>query len=133
MDKEIVKKANMTIPEIFAQYGEEKFREIETEVCIELSKRNHCVISCGGGIIKKEINMKALALNGKIIYIKRDLDQLSTGGNRPLSKDFDALKKLFEEREPLYLKYCDTFIENNGSFPYALKLLLEVCHENISH
>ena len=133
MDREIVKKAGMTIPEIFEKYGEEEFRRIETEVCIELSKRNHTVISCGGGVIKKEINMKALALNGKIVYIKRSVKHLIVGKGRPLSTDMDALHKMYEERHPLYMKYSDLQIKNKGRFYRVLDKLVEVIHENISH
>ena len=130
IDKKIVEKTNKTIPQIFIESGETGFRKIESEVCLEVSKCNHTVISCGGGIIKNEINMKALALNGFIIYIKRDVDKLLVGNGRPLSKDKNALLKMFEEREPLYIKYSDTSISNNGYFKYTLKNLKEVIYEN---
>ena len=133
IDQEIVKKAEMSIPDIFKYYGEDKFREIETEVCIELSKRNHTVISCGGGIIKKEINMKALALNGFIIYIKRSVNQLLVGKGRPLSTDKDALYKMANERDPLYIKYSDISVDNKGNFSVTLNKLVEVVNENINH
>ena len=130
IDKKIVEKTNKTIPQIFKESGETGFRKIESEVCLEVSKCNHTVISCGGGIIKNEINMKALALNGFIIYIKRDVDKLLVGNGRPLSKDKNTLLKMFEEREPLYIKYSDTSVSNNGYFKYTLKNLKEVIYEN---
>ena len=130
IDKKIVEKTNKTIPQIFIESGETGFRKIESEVCLEVSKCNHTVISCGGGIIKNEINMKALALNGFIIYIKRDVDKLLVGNGRPLSKDKNALLKMFEEREPLYIKYSDTSVSNNGYFKFTLKNLKEVIYEN---
>lgn len=133
LDTQIVKKAHMNIPDIFSQGGEEGFRKLESEVCLEAAKLNHTVISCGGGIIKKELNMKALALNGKIIYIQRDVNQLSTGKDRPLSTDRKALFKMAKEREPLYIKYSDITIKNRGNFKNALDELVEACHENISH
>ena len=130
MDAEIVKTAGRYIPQIFEQSGEEGFRAIETQVCTELSKRNHTVISCGGGIIKNPLNMQALSLNGLVIYIKRDVAKLQTGGNRPLSTDRSALYKMAEERLPLYEKYSDVTVGNNGYFGYALDKLVEVCNEN---
>lgn len=130
IDKKIVEKTNKTIPQIFIESGETGFRKIESEVCLEVSKCNHTVISCGGGIIKNEINMKALALNGFIIYIKRDIDKLLVGNGRPLSKDKNTLLKMFEEREPLYIKYSDTSVSNNGYFKFTLKNLKEVIYEN---
>lgn len=130
IDKMIAEKTNKTIPQIFKESGEACFRKIESEVCLEVSKCNHTVISCGGGIIKNEINMKALALNGFIIYIKRDVDKLLVGNGRPLSKDKNALLKMFEEREPLYIKYSDAAVSNNGYFKHTLKNLKEVVYEN---
>lgn len=130
IDKKIIEKTNKKIPQIFEESGEIGFRKIESEVCLEVSKCNHTVISCGGGIIKNEINMKALALNGFIIYIKRDVDKLLVGNGRPLSKDKNTLLNMFEEREPLYLKYSDVSISNNGYFKHTLKNLKEVVYEN---
>ena len=133
MDIEIEKYAGISIPQIFEKYGEDYFRDLESKVCVELAKRNHTVISCGGGVIKKEINMKALSLNGKIIFIKRDLDKLITGGNRPLSKDFETLKKMEKERNPLYQKYSSVIIENNGEISDTIEKLLEVYSENFGY
>ena len=130
MDAEIEKLAGKTIPQIFAESGESAFRAMESEVCIELAKRNHTVISCGGGVIKNPRNMQALSLNGFVVYIKRNLNKLHTGGKRPLSTDRYALKQMAAERFPLYEKYSDAAVENNGYFGYALDDLLEVWNEN---
>lgn len=130
MDAEIEAAAGKTIPQIFYESEESGFRKIESEICVELAKRNHTVISCGGGIVKNPLNMQALALNGLVVYIKRDVNKLLTGGSRPLSSDREAIKKMAEERFPLYEKYSDVTVENNGYFGYALDRLVEVCNEN---
>ena len=130
MDAEIEKTAGKTIPQIFAQYGEKEFRRIESEVCLELSKLNHTVISCGGGVVKNETNMHALSLNGFVVYIKRDLRKLLTGGGRPLSTDRNAIKEMYAQRAPLYEKYSSATVENNAYYPDALEKLVEVCNEN---
>ncbi len=130
LDAEIVKTAGKKIPQIFEESGEAAFRQMETAVAIETAKRNHTVISCGGGIVKNEINMHALKLNGFVVYIDRRTDKLISGGNRPLSKDAAAIKKLKQEREPLYKKYSDVTVENNGYFHNTMEKLLEVWNEN---
>lgn len=130
MDEEIVKFAGKEIPQIFEESGESGFREIETQVCLELAKTNHAVISCGGGVVKNSINMHALKLNGFVIYIKRDLQKLLVGKGRPLSRDRNALEQMFVQRTPLYEKYSDKTVENNGYFPDILEKLVEVCNEN---
>ena len=133
MDAEIEKTAGMTIPQIFEQQGESGFRKIESDVCAEISKRNHTVISCGGGVVKNALNMQALSLNGFVIYIKRDAAKLATGGNRPLSTSRAALYKMAEERIPLYEKYSHAVVANNAYFGTALEKLVEVCNENTGY
>ena len=130
MDTEIEKHAGRYITQIFAQSGEEEFRRLESEVCMQLACRNHTVISCGGGVVKNEKNMHALALNGKIIHIRRDVHKLATGGKRPLSTDRAALVDMAKERMPLYEKYSDAAVDNNGYFGAALEKLAEVCNED---
>ena len=130
MDAEIEKTEGMPISQIFEEQGESGFREMETQVCIGISKLNHTVISCGGGVVKSKVNMQALSLNGFVIYIKRDLQKLMVGRGRPLSTDRSTIKAMYEQRAPLYEKYSNAQVENNGYFPDALKKLTEVCNEN---
>ncbi len=114
IDEMIVKKAEMLIPEIFEKYGEDYFRDLESECAAMAGKQTGKIISCGGGIVKRKENLYPLAQNGKIYRIKRDLDSLATDG-RPLSKDIETLKKMGEERNPLYEAFADFVIENNGT------------------
>ena len=125
IDEMIVKKAGMSIPEIFEKSGEDYFRSLETECAKEAGRLTGKVISCGGGIIKRAENLYNLAQNGKIYWIKRDLKNLATDG-RPLSSDYEALIKMEKERTPKYQAFADMIIENNGdlsSFYEHLKRL----------
>lgn len=118
-DKLIVDKINMSIKEYIELYQEDAFREIETEVIKEISKRNNLVISTGGGVIKKEINMDYLSQNGEVIFIDRDLEYLKPTESRPLSNNWDDMKKLYEERYPIYNKYA-SYIQKNNYDPFEL-------------
>ncbi len=113
-DKEIEKKTNMTIPEIFDTYGENYFRNLEAEVALYCGSQSGKVIATGGGIVTVEKNLYSLKQNGTIYYIKRDLTRLATSG-RPLSKDKSSLLKISKERAPLYEKFADKVIDNNGN------------------
>lgn len=110
MDTVIEEKAGMSIPEIFEKYGETHFRNIETAVAAELGKENRQVIATGGGVILRPENMKALCQNGRIIFIRRPLENLAMNG-RPLSKDLNTLKTMYEKRLPLYNKYSRLTID----------------------
>ena len=57
MDQEITDREEMSIPDIFATYGEEYFRDLETSLLVELQDRKNVIISCGGGTALRENNV----------------------------------------------------------------------------
>ena len=112
-DAEIIKEAGMEIREIFETYGEEHFRKIESEVIAELAKSNGKIIATGGGAVKDPLNMLRLRQNGVIVFIDRELKNLISTTDRPLSSSREAIAQLYKQRYPLYLSYGDLRIENN--------------------
>lgn len=122
-DAEIEKKTNKTIPEIFAESGEEYFRDIESEVIKEVSRGGR-IIATGGGAVKRAENINALKQNGKIFYLRRDTDKLARKG-RPLSEDKAAVERLYSERKRLYENAADIIINNNGRLEAAVKKIRE--------
>ena len=105
--------AGMPIPEIFARYGEEEFRRLETQALQELGKRSGIIIATGGGCVKRQENYAPLHQNGVIFWLQRDLAALPTDG-RPLSQQND-LAALYAQRAPLYARFADHCIDNNGA------------------
>ncbi len=112
LDVEIEKKFNMKIPDMFAQKGEAYFRACERQVVQEASKRQHAVISTGGGVVKNPDNIRDLRQNGLIVCLTADIDTilLRTGkrGERPVLDKEDqgnrraAVEKVMQERAGLY-------------------------------
>lgn len=123
-DAEIEKSANMTIPEIFERFGEEYFRKLESQVLKEVCKFTGRVIATGGGIIKDNNNLFPMQSNGKTFYLKRDLNKLLCD-NRPLSKDKNAIEKLYLDRKEKYLQFADEVIDNNGEIFKTVKGVIE--------
>ena len=124
LDDAIVEKIGMEISQYFELYGEEKFREVEKEVCAEYGQHTGMVIATGGGAIKNDINMENLKANGVIAFIERDIECLSVDPTRPLSKSIDVLKKMYEERLPLYLKYADITVYNKNNMKQCSETLI---------
>ena len=60
MDQVISEREEMSIPDIFATYGEEYFRELETDLLVEMQSRKNTVVSCGGGAALRERNVKEM-------------------------------------------------------------------------
>lgn len=106
------------IPEIFATEGERSFREKERRQVEKAATETDAVISCGGGVVLDERNVRKLKENGFFVLIKRSVNLLSTEG-RPLSKDRQTLKIMEESRMPVYEKYADVTVINERS-PYAV-------------
>jgi len=71
VDVAIVKHAGQEIPEIFAQAGEETFRNIETKVLNELlNSPEASIIATGGGAVLKDINRETMLKHGFVIHLK---------------------------------------------------------------
>ena len=103
-DAVIVERSGMSIKEMFARHGETYFRQWEHDVIEEFSKQNGLIIATGGGAIKNEENIQNLKQNGVVMFIDRDLEHLLVTDDRPLSKDTNAVAKLYEERYPSLYK-----------------------------
>lgn len=112
IDAEIVRRAGCTIPEIFVRGGEAEFRRLEHQATAEAGKRTGCILLTGGGVVKTPENYGALRQNGRIYHLLRDVDALPTDG-RPLSQGAD-LAAMWQARKPLYERFRDTVIDNNG-------------------
>lgn len=117
------------IPNIFEKYGEDEFRNRESQVVAECSKLCGKVIATGGGAILKEENRLALRENSTVFYLKRDLDKLATFG-RPLSKDRAILEELFEKRNFLYKETADFSVEVEEDFSETVKKIIAKIYEN---
>ena len=122
-DALIEEKAGMSIPEIFADRGEEGFRKLETEVLAEQGKLSGKIISTGGGCVTRQENYPLLHQNGTIVWIKRDLSLLPKDG-RPLSLKND-LGEMYEKRKPCYRRFADIVINNDGEPEAAAQRILE--------
>ena len=125
LDAEIERRTGYTIPDIFAQEGEAAFRRYEADVLADIAKGNSQVIACGGGVIKNPANSRALRQNGPVLWVRRPLERLATGG-RPLSKGGAALKQLEAERTPLYSAASTAVLENNGTLAEAVERAVEL-------
>ncbi len=112
-DETIAALAGKTIPEIFAQDGEDAFRRLETQVLADLGKRSGLVIATGGGCVTRADNYPLLHQNGILLRLERELSLLPTDG-RPVSQS-RSLSQLYEVRDPLYRAFADITIDNNGT------------------
>ncbi len=109
-DEEIIRADGRTIPEIFENDGETFFRELETKAVELVGKQLSKIIATGGGAVIKKENRDALRQNSTTVYLKKDLSLLSLEG-RPLSKNEDAVIKIYEARKDTYEAFADFTVE----------------------
>ncbi len=119
LDEEIVRRAGMSIPEIFAREGEAGFRGRESALVREFGEHTGLVVSTGGGVVTRRENYIPLKQNGLLLHLRRDPAALPTDG-RPLSQA-TAPEELWRRRAPLYAAFADGEIDNNGPLAGTLE------------
>lgn len=129
IDAEITTTAGRSIPEIFRQWGEEEFRRLEREETAKAGRESGKIIVTGGGVVKDERNCPSLRQNGRIYHLTRDLTRLAREG-RPLSEGAD-LAALYRERLPMFTRFGDAVIDNNGTAERAAAEVWREFCENI--
>lgn len=121
MDALIEKKAGKSIPEIFRQDGEIRFRELEIEVTRKIAPRKNSVIACGGGIVLNRINIDRLKRTCAIVCLKASPAVIlkRTSGDkegRPLlavTERPKQIKELMKFRKPFYERSADIVINTS--------------------
>ncbi|MGO4440853.1 shikimate kinase [Rhizobium sp. RAF56] len=108
-DAEIERVSRMSVNELFAAYGEEEFRALETRVMKRLLKGGPRVVSTGGGAFINDRTRRHIKKGGLSIWLKAELDVLWERVNkrdtRPLLKTENpkqTLENLMNARYPVY-------------------------------
>ena len=113
LDTEIEKRIGCTISEFFKTHTEKDFRNIESEITHEISKRNGIIVATGGGCILREENRRALRSNGRLYFLDRSLKNLIPTDTRPLASKQKDVEALYHSRYALYSEECDVKINGD--------------------
>ena len=132
MDQIIAEREGMTISDIFEVYGEQYFRNLETNLLIEMQSKTNVVISCGGGTPMRECNVVEMKKNGRVVLLTAKpetiLDRVKDSHDRPLienNKTVPFIADLMEKSREKYEASADIIIETDG------KDELHICEELI--
>ncbi len=130
MDQVIAEREQMSIPDIFAAYGEEYFRGLETRLLVEMQSQKNTVVSCGGGAALRERNVAEMKKNGKVVLLTASpetvYERVKDDGGRPLlegRKDVKGISELMEQRRAKYEAAADIVINTDN------KTARQVCEE----
>lgn len=119
MDTYIERCEHKRVKDIFAEVGEDGFRAIETQTLYELGmKKDPMVVSCGGGVVLRPENRKALSELGLVVYLSvtaaEAASRISDVSSRPLFGDLQNAQRVIDERLPLYEEVADVTIDTVG-------------------
>ena len=112
MDQLIVEREGMAIPDIFAQKGELYFRDVETNLLIQMQGEQNKVVSCGGGVVLRDENVQEMKKSGQVVLLNAKpetiLERVKDDDNRPLlrgNKNVQFIRDMMEKdslnRKPL--------------------------------
>lgn len=133
MDQIIAKREQMSISDIFKIKGEEYFRDLETNLLVEMQAKTNTVISCGGGVPMRERNVAEMKKNGKVVLLTASaetiLKRVKNNHDRPLlegNKNVEFISELMEKRREKYEAAADIVIQTDG------KTKKEICDEIVA-
>lgn len=121
MDQLIAQRENLSIPKIFEEKGEAYFRNVETELLMELQSGEKTIVSCGGGVPMREKNVLEMKKNGKVVLLtalpETILERVRDNEDRPLlqnRKSVEGIRELMEQRREKYEAAADVMVATDG-------------------
>ncbi len=132
LDQEISNRLRMSIPDIFEQYGEGYFRDLESELLKEIQADLNLVVSCGGGVVLREQNVAEMKKKGRIVLLtakpENVLKRVIEKDDRPIlkgRKTVEDIEALMEARREKYEGAADIVVATDD------KSIAEICDEII--
>jgi shikimate kinase len=121
LDRVIVRSAGKAIPQIFAEHGENHFRDLEHNALLQtLDGGTPSVVACGGGTVVRPDN-RTLLRDVTTVFLREDTDvlyQRTRGTDRPLrAASLEEFELRYAERLPLYRQVADIEVEADGRPP----------------
>ena len=120
MDDIVASKFGLSIPEIFTEHGQKKFREAETAALRCVRTEDQAIIVTGGGIVLRKENVGILRSQGVIVWLDADEKTLfaraSRKQNRPLLRTKNPRKafwQIHDARRPLYASIADIRVDTS--------------------
>lgn len=118
-DELIEQEQGVSISAIFAAKGEEYFRELEYEMCKKVAEMKNVVVSTGGGAMTFQRNVEAIKKGSAVVFLDASFDvicnRVGNASTRPLFKNRENAKKLYDERKEKYIKASDYIISGDMS------------------
>ncbi|MCP4189885.1 MAG: shikimate kinase [Planctomycetaceae bacterium] len=127
-DAEIESLMGRPIRQIFDDDGEQRFRDVESQIVVQMARQHKLILALGGGTIVRPENRQALQVAGPVVWLRatpetiyqRITDDQVSDSQRPNltpSGGFAEIKQVLEERTPIYQASSDCIIDTDGLAP----------------
>lgn len=131
MDQRISDAVGCTVSEMFERYGEQAFRNAETNTLIQLTRETPSLVSTGGGTVLRENNRAIMRNSGVIVLIDRPLEEIMGDiklDRRPLlaQKGLGEVERLYHERIDIYRSVADFVMDNSNGYHAGLRGLEQI-------
>ncbi len=124
LDEIIVQSAGKEIPQIFAEVGEQGFRDLETQAVRKIANETTgAVIATGGGAVLRDENVRTLKRTGKLYFLDRALESLLPTSDRPLASTTQAIRTRYEERYDRYCATCDVRVAVDETVAHTVEFI----------
>ncbi|MDR0927292.1 MAG: hypothetical protein LBO69_05950 [Ignavibacteria bacterium] len=118
-DELVVAQAGKSIPAIFADDGEQAFRNYETEVLTQVGRTNRRVVALGGGCLQSQHNVELAKRSGVVIYLYSELEGCLARidkQSRPMLNATDKkIESLYNQRMDGYLVASDMVVASHSA------------------
>ena len=136
-DARIVEEQGMPVSDIFEKYGEEYFRELETDLLNRLQNETPQIIACGGGMATRDCNIELMKNSGLVIMLTAKpetiYERVRYNKNRPLlngNMNVEYISSLMEKRLAYYNRAADAKVETDDRTPEDIvKKIVEIFEE----
>ena len=117
-DLEIIRKAGMPVPDIIRKRGWDYFRDVESEICKQVGKKDRTIIDTGGGAVLRKENVESLRQRGRMFWLTAEVTtvmaRIKNNSDRPSltgKKSYvEEVEEVLNERLPLYKAAADHII-----------------------
>ena len=127
-DVEVELAAGKSIAAIFADDGEPAFRDLEAAMLADLIQRDHSILALGGGVLLRPANRTLVRQAGRVVWLTAtpetiaarlatDATPASRRPNLTAAGGLDEIRRLLDERSPLYRQCCDLEIDTEAKAP----------------